>query len=124
MLTAEFTFDMVRGALDGSGEPLPRIPPYRGIAGLRYQNAGFQAGTSVTMVKRQNRVFGDELPTDGYATVRLYGGYSFLRGGLLHSITARAENLTNELFRNHLNYLKDSLPEMGRNVRVVYTLGF
>ena len=28
------------------------------------------------------------------------------------------------LYRNHLNYLKDLLPETGRSFKVVYTLGF
>ena len=35
------------------------------------QQAGFQAGTAVNMVAAQDRVFGEELPTDGYATLRL-----------------------------------------------------
>ncbi|MCC7124090.1 MAG: TonB-dependent receptor [Acidobacteria bacterium] len=123
-LTGEFTFDMVRGSLDDSGEDLPRMPPYRGIVGLRYQKGGFQGGTGVTRVAAQSRVFGAETPTDGYTTLRFYGGYSVLRGGIMHTLTARLENATNELFRNHLNYLKNALPEMGRNFRVVYTVGF
>jgi iron complex outermembrane receptor protein len=122
--TAEFTFDMVRGTLDDTDEDLPRMPPYRGIVGLRYANAGFQAGTAVNMVASQDRVYGDELPTDGYATLRLYGSYSFTAGSVLNTITARLENATNELYRNHLNYLKDQLPEMGRTFRLVYTVGF
>jgi iron complex outermembrane receptor protein len=120
----EFTFDMVRGSLDDTGEDLPRMPPYRGIVGVRYQNAGFQAGTSVNMVATQNRVYGEEQPTDGYTTLRLYGSYSFTKGQVLNTITARLENAANELYRNHLNYLKDQLPEMGRTFRLVYTVGF
>ena len=122
--TAEFTFDMVRGTLNESDDDLPRMPPYRGIVGLRYANAGFQAGTAVNMVASQDRVYGDELPTDGYATLRFYGSYSFTAGRVLNTITARLENATNELYRNHLNYLKDQLPEMGRTFRLVYTVGF
>ena len=120
----EVTFDMVRGSLNDTGEDLPRMPPYRGIVGLRYQNGGLQAGTAVNMVADQDRVYGQELPTDGYATLRLYGSYSFTAGQVLNTITARLENATNELYRNHLNYLKDQLAEMGRTFRVVYTLGF
>jgi iron complex outermembrane receptor protein len=120
----EFTFDLVRGSLNDTNEDLPRMPPYRGIVGVRYQNGGIQAGTSVNMVARQDRVYGDELPTGGYATLRLYGSYSFTTPRVLSTITARLENATNEEFRNHLNYLKDVLPEMGRTFRLVYTLGF
>jgi iron complex outermembrane receptor protein len=122
--TAEFTVDMVRGSLSDTDEDLPRMPPFRGIAGVRYQNAGFQAGTAVNMVATQDRVYGEEQPTDGYATLRVYGSYAFTRGAVLNTFTARLENATNELYRNHLNYLKDQLPEMGRTLRLVYTIGF
>jgi len=122
--TGEFTFDMVRGTLDDTGEDLPRIPPYRGILGLRYQKNGFQAGTAVTAVAAQRRTYGDETETGSYATLRFYGGYAFTRGSVLNTITARLENATNELYRNHLNYLKDVLPEMGRTFRLLYTVGF
>jgi len=122
--TGEFTFDMVRGSLTDTDEDLPRIPPYRGILGLRYQNSGFQAGTAVTAVAAQDRTYGDETPTDSYATLRFYGSYAFTRASVLNTITARLENATNELYRNHLNYLKDQLPEMGRTFRLLYTLGF
>ncbi len=122
--TAEFTFDMVRGTLSETDQDLPRMPPYRGIVGLRYAQGGFQAGTAVNMVAAQDRVFGEELPTDGYATLRLFGSYSFTRGAVLNTLTARLENATNTLYRNHLNYLKDQIAEMGRTFRLVYTLGF
>lgn len=122
--TAEITYDFVRGSLADTGEPLPRIPPYRGIVGLRYQRNGFQAGAGVTAAAAQERVFGEELPTDGYVTLRLNAAYSFVRGRVLHGITARLENATNELYRNHLNYLKEELPEIGRTFKVVYTVGF
>ena len=122
--TVEFTFDMVRGSLADTGDPLPRIPPYRGILGVRYQHEGFQAGTAVTAVAAQDRVFGEERPTSAYATMRVYGSYAFTRGRVLNTLTARLENATNERFRNHLNYLKDQLLEMGRTFRLVYSVGF
>ncbi len=122
--TVEFTFDMVRGQLDDTNEPLPRIPPYRGIVGLRYQKNAFQAGASVTAVADQTRVYGDETPTAGWATARFHASYSFTQGRLLNTITARLENATNTLYRNHLNYLKNELPEIGRSFRLVYALGF
>ncbi len=121
---AEFTYDMVRGELKDTGDPLPRIPPYRGIVGVKYQKNAFQAGTSVNLVASQNRVYGEELPTDGYATLRAYGSYSFTQGKVLNTITARLENATDENYRNHLNYLKEQLPEMGRTFKVLYAVGF
>jgi len=123
-LTAEVTYDWVQGELKDSGDPLPRIPPYRVLAGLTYQKNAFQIGGSVQAVSAQNRVFGEETPTDGYATARFFASYSFNRGGVLNTITARLDNAANESYRNHLNYLKDVLLEAGRSFKVVYTLGF
>lgn len=123
-LSAEFTYDWVRGQLKATSRPLPRIPPYRMITGLRYQRNAFQVGGSMTVAGEQNRVSGAETMTDGYTVFRGFASYSFEASGVLNTITARVENATDTLYRNHLNYLKDDLPEMGRNFRLVYTLGF
>jgi len=123
-LHAELTYDWVRGQRKADSRPLPRIPPQRLIAGLRYRQNAFQAGGSVTLAGEQNRVIGSETATEGYTMLRLFTSYSFNAGGVLNTITARLENATDTLYRNHLNYLKDDLPEIGRNVRLVYTVGF
>ena len=121
---AELSYDMVRGRLKGSGEPLPRIPPFRAMGGLRYQRNAMQAGFNLTHVGTQDRVFGAEEPTDGYTLLKLYGSYSFQTGAATNTVTLRVDNATNELYFNHLNYLKSVLPEMGRNVKLIYTVGF
>jgi iron complex outermembrane receptor protein len=123
-LTFELTYDWVRGELKAAGDPLPRIPPYRIIPGLTYQKNALQFGGSVQLVSAQTRVFGLEPPTDGYVTGKLFASYSFQRGGLLHTVTARLDNATDKLYRNHLNYLKELLPEIGRSFKVVYAIGF
>ena len=123
-LFAELTYDFVRGELQDSGDPLPRIPPYRVIPGVRYQRNAFQFGASVTITGDQDRVFGAETPTEGSEVLRLFGSYSFLAGGVTNTITARLDNATDELYRNHLNYLKDVLPEIGRSFKVLYSVRF
>ena len=69
-------------------------------------------------------MFGAETPTPGAAIAKLYGSYSFVTGRVTNTITARLDNVTNKLYRNHLNYLKDLLPEMGRNFKLVYSVTF
>jgi iron complex outermembrane receptor protein len=123
-LTIEVSFDAVRGELSGSGDPLPRIPPMRFMTGVRYHRAPFQAGADAVFAAKQDRVFGDETPTAGYVRLRAYAAYSFMAGGLVNTITARLDNATDELYRNHLSYIKDLVPEMGRDFRVVYSVGF
>jgi iron complex outermembrane recepter protein len=120
----ELGLDYVRGELRDSGDPLPRIPPFRLRTGLHYQRNAFQAGGEVVAVSKQNRVFGEETPTDGYGLLKLFASYSFGSAGAVSTITARLDNATNELYRNHLSLVKDFVPEMGRNFKVVYSLKF
>jgi iron complex outermembrane receptor protein len=121
---ADFGLDYVRGKLKDTDEALPRIPPLRGRVGLRYRVNALNLGGDVTTVAAQDRVFGAETTTDGYALLRLHASYSFNTGGVTSTITARAENVTNQLYRNHLSYVKDVVPEMGRTFKMVYRVEF
>ena len=123
-LFAEFGLDYVRGTLADSDTPLPRMPPLRTQVGLRYQHNAFQVGGTVTAAATQDRVFDEETPTEGYGLLRLYSAYSVQAGRVLHTITARLDNVTNELYRNHLSLIKEFAPEMGRNFKLVYNVRF
>ena len=123
-LFAELGFDLVRGELRATNEPLPRMPPARLLGGLRYQRNAFQAGGNVVLAAKQDRVFGEETPTDGYGLLKLFASYSFGGGSAVNTITARLDNATNELYRNHLSFIKDYVPEMGRNFKVIYSVKF
>jgi iron complex outermembrane receptor protein len=123
-LFAECGLDYVRGTLKDSGEPLPRIPPLRGQFGLRYQYNALQVGGNVVVAAKQDRLFSNETETDGYTTLRLFTAYSVQSGRVLHTITARVDNVTDELYRNHLSLIKDLAPEMGRNFKLLYNVKF
>ena len=120
----ELGFDFVRGTLRQSDQPLPRIPPLRTRVGLHYERNAFEAGGEVVAVSKQDRVFGEETATDGYNLVKLFASYSFGRGRVVNTVTARLDNATNELYRNHLSLIKDFVPEMGRNFKVIYAVRF
>ncbi|MGH9372160.1 MAG: TonB-dependent receptor [Vicinamibacterales bacterium] len=120
----ELGLDYVHGELRSSNQPLHRIPPVRVRGGVKYQRAAFQAGGEVVAVAKQDRVFGEETPTDGYGLLKLFASYSFGNDRVSHTITARLDNATNELYRNHLSLIKDHVPEMGRNVKVVFATRF
>jgi iron complex outermembrane receptor protein len=123
--------DYVRGDLTDLNLPMPRIPPLRGLVGLRLQKNALQAGISETLTARQDRIYAQgfsgttigETPTDGYNLTKLFVSYSF-GAASVNTITLRLDNATNTLYHNHLNYLKDLAPEMGRNVAVVYSVRF
>ena len=121
---AELGFDYVRGELKETGDPLPRIPPLRFRAGLRYQRDAFQAGGELVAAADQDRVFGAEEPTNGYQLLKLFASYSFVTAGATSTITARIDNLADELYRNHLSLIKEFVPEMGRNFKLLYNVRF
>jgi iron complex outermembrane recepter protein len=123
-IVAEVSLDYIRGELKGTGDPLPRMPPLRGQIGLRYQYNAFQIGGNLTAAAKQDRVFDEETPTDGYQLLKLFAAYSLTSGRVLHTITARVDNVTDELYRNHLSLIKDLAPEMGRNFKLLYNVKF
>jgi iron complex outermembrane receptor protein len=122
--SAEVGLDFVKGSLQDSGAALPRIPPLKFRGGLRYQRNALQVGGQVVAAAKQDRLSGIETATDGYTLLRLYGSYSFATGGAVSTITLRLDNVTNELYRNHLSLIKDVVPELGRNFKVVYGVRF
>jgi iron complex outermembrane receptor protein len=123
-LVAELGLDLVRGALKANDLPLPRIPPLKFRGGLRYQYNALQIGGQIVSATTQDRLSTNETPTDGYTLLKLYSSYSFDSGGAVHTITARLDNVTNELYRNHLSLIKDLVPEIGRNFKAVYSVTF
>jgi outer membrane receptor protein involved in Fe transport len=100
------------------------VPPVRFIGGLQYHRDALQVGAQVVSALEQDRIYGTETPTAGYTTLRLFGAWSVPTGRLLHTFSARFDNVTNELYRNHLSLVKDVVPEMGRNARVVWSVRF
>ena len=123
-LLADFGVDYVRGELLASDAPLPRIPPFRVRGSVRYQAGAFNAGAELTGVAAQERVSGAETPTDGYGLLKLFSSYSWPAGRSVSTITARLDNALNTLYRNHLSYVKDYVPEKGRSFKLVYSVRF
>ena len=121
---AEFGADLVRASLTRNDDPLPRMPPFRIRGGLRYQRNAFQLGGDVVGTGKQDRVLGAETPTDGFTLLKLFASYSFVSGRAVSTITARVDNVTDTLYRNHLSLIKDVVPEMGRNFKLLYNVKF
>jgi len=123
-LALELGGDYVWGERRDTGEPLPRIPPFRVLAGAHYERAGWLFGAEVAAVAEQDRVSQGETPTDGYWLAKFFAAYSFVAAGAAHTVTVGLDNAFDELYRNHLSYVKDFVPEMGRNLKVLYSLVF
>jgi iron complex outermembrane receptor protein len=122
-LWLELGFDTVNARLD-DGTPLPRIPPARGRVALDWRRGGLSVRPELLMAKDKREVFPTETRTAGYAVFNVIGSYTIARAHYAHIFTVNAFNLGDTLYRNHLSFIKELAPEIGRGVRVSYSLRF
>ncbi|MCM3869946.1 MAG: TonB-dependent receptor [Pyrinomonadaceae bacterium] len=116
--------DYVNAELVSTGTPLPRIPPLRGKFGLELRYKGLLLNPDVVLAQDQTRLFPNETRTAGYTIFGISGSYLIARQHAAHIISFNAFNLGDRLYRNHLSFIKEFAPEMGRGLRVTYTLRF
>ncbi len=114
----------VDARLTTTDEALPRIPPLRGTLELDIPYGGFTLSPQVEFAGRQADVFRGETETGGYSVVNLRASYVWPRQHTAHILSFSGYNLTNALYRNHTSFIKDRAPEMGRGVRMNYSVRF
>src|SRR5882724_3608282 len=105
-------------AEDSSGEPLPRITPFRYGISLNYESEHWLASIEGWRVDAQNRVAEFETTTPGYTFFNVSAGYKFQWGRTYNYVYARGTNLLDAEGRDHLSFLKEVLPLPGRGVVV------
>jgi iron complex outermembrane receptor protein len=116
--------DYVQAELTEQNKPLPRIPPLRGTLGLDWRYKALGVRPELILANRQDRVFDNETPTAGYALFNLNASYTFVTGRAAHIVSVGGYNLGDTLYRNHLSFIKNIAPEMGRSLRLNYSLRF
>jgi iron complex outermembrane recepter protein len=116
--------DYVNAKLTESDTPLPRIPPLRGRVGLELRYKGLLLNPEMVMANHQDQIFPTETPTAGYAVFNLSGSYLIAQQHAAHIISFNFFNAGDALYRNHLSFIKEFAPEMGRGFRVTYTFRF
>jgi iron complex outermembrane receptor protein len=116
--------DYVQAELTELNKPLPRIPPLRGTLGLDWRYKAFSVRPEAVLVNRQDRVFDNETPTAGYGLFNLNTSYTFVTKRVAHVLSLNGQNLNDKLYRNHLSFIKAIAPEMGRTLRLNYSLRF
>ena len=107
------------------GTPLSYMPPPRLGGTVRWDDGRWSLGADLHHEMRQDRTgAAAELPTPAHTTVRLTAGVRMPWAGSLHSITLRAENLTDEMHREATSRIKDFAPGPGRNLSLLYRVVF
>jgi iron complex outermembrane receptor protein len=118
------SMDYVNAELTANGQALPRIPPLRARVGFEAFIKALRINPELVMARSQERLFTTEERTAGYGTVNVNASYTITGKHVAHIFSVNGFNLNNKLFRNHLSFIKEFAPEIGRGVRVVYTLRF
>lgn len=116
--------DYVNAKLTDTGTPLPRIPPLRGVVGIEATYGGFRLHPELVMSNHQERIFPTETRTAGSTVFNFTASYTIAQQHDAHIFSITAFNLGDRLYRNHLSFIKDFAPEIGRGVRISYTVRF
>ncbi|MCZ2154124.1 MAG: TonB-dependent receptor [Bryobacterales bacterium] len=117
-------FDAVNATLTDLHTGLPRIPPMRSRIGIEYRPGRFSFAPELSMGSRQSHTYFEETPTAGYVVANFRASYALATSHNTHIFSVDAFNLGNTLWRNHLSFIKDLAPEIGRGIRFGYTLRF
>lgn len=115
-------FDLVDARLtSGPLYFVPRIPPARGRLGFDFLWKGLNIRPEVIVANQQWKVAPNETRTPGYAVFHVNASYTVTSQHIMQTFTANTFNLGDRLYRNHLSFIKDFAPEIGRGVRFGYT---
>lgn len=114
-LDLKLTGDKVNAELD-DGTRLPRIPPQRLSLGLHFHHPAWHGYVEVWDVDSVTDVAPNETPTDGHTLVHAGLSYRLLTENGVYDLVLRGRNLTDEDARNHVSFLKDTVPLPGRDI--------
>lgn len=123
-LSINMGLDAVDAEIKASNSALPRIPPLRGRIGLDARYKGFNLKPEIIMARAQNQIFSTETRTPGYTVINLLASYTLVQKHTVQIFSVNAFNLGDRLYRNHLSFIKDLAPEIGRGVKFTYTVRF
>lgn len=107
-----------------NGTSLPRITPLRARVGvdLRYNGLSVRPEAIFVGPRKIDSVFTLETPTDGYKLFNVNAAYTYVTKRTAHTFSVSTSNLGNRLYRNHLSFIKDLVPEQGRAAKFSYTI--
>jgi iron complex outermembrane receptor protein len=117
-------FDVVRATLTDGDVSLPRIPPVRARFGAEWRWKGLTVKPELALAAKQDRLYPGETETDGWAVFGTNAFYTIATRHVMHTFSVTGFNLNDRLYRNHVSFIKDFAPEIGRGVRFGYTMNF
>ncbi len=106
--------DTVQASLNDGGN-LPRIPPGRFGAELRWEASAWRASVGATRYMKQDKVAVNETETAGYTMVDAHVAYHIDAGATSWEVFLDGSNLADQDARVHTSFLKDDVMLPGRS---------
>lgn len=103
---------------------LPFIPPFKADLILDYSLYNWNFSVSIQSALAQNNLGQFEEATDGYAILNASVKRNITFGEQLMSLIFRANNITNETYRNHLSRIKSVYPQPGFGAELIVNYFF
>lgn len=108
----------------GDGSAVPRIPPFRVLAGIDASQGAFGGRVEVEHAIRQTRVAAFETETPAFTLVNASLTWHPLGEKRETAIILSANNIFDVDARRHASFTKDFVPLPGRDIRVSARLSF
>ena len=115
--------DYVRATLE-DGSAVPRIPPFRVLAGLDASQGAFGGRIEVEHVTRQSRIAAFETETPAFTLVNASLTWHPFGERRETALILSANNLFDVEARRHASFTKDFVPLSGRDIRVAARVSF
>ena len=110
--------DYTDAKLLGGLGPVPRIPPFRVLAGASLNGGNWDARAEVEHASSQTRVAAFETETAGFTLVNAAFSFRPFADRQDTAIVVSANNIFDVDARRHASFLKDFAPLPGRDIRV------
>ena len=123
-LTLSFARDSVSGKFK-EGNNIPRMIPARNIYSISYFGNSFELKLNLKDVQEQDNISEGETKTEGYEMLDLQINKTFnLNNENDLRISFFANNVLDDVARNHSSFVKDEVPLPGRNYGIKFNLNF
>ena len=117
-------FDAVRGTNRTTDQPLPLVPPARGVVGVELHGGARRVGVEFEGVARQSRLDSLDIPTAAYGLVHLDGGLVTTAFGRSWTLDLAVHNVANKRYRDFLSRYKEFALNPGRNITLRVATAF
>ena len=102
--------------LADSGEYLPHTPPMTGLLGVKWETQKWYFDINYHYFAEQDNVAINETTTDGFGLLNTVLERDIALGDTEMTLQLKGQNLLDEYGLNHVSYLKEQAPVVGRNI--------